>query len=181
MLEVEVKFRVRDVKSLVNRLRGFATHIGSNVEEDHYFNHPCRDFRSTDEAVRVRVYGSGKVTVTYKGPRLGGEGKVRVEYNVDVDSADNVINMLKALGFREVAVIRKERDEYTYGNYTIYVDKVDGLGDFLEVETLTNDQGIVGELVKGIVNFTKRMLNIGEDAIEPKTYLELIMSKVNQD
>jgi len=36
-------------------------------------------------------------------------------------------------------------------------------------------------LVKGIVNFTKRMLNIGEDAIEPKTYLELIMSKVNQD
>jgi Adenylate cyclase, class 2 (thermophilic) len=92
-----------------------------------------------------------------------------------------VINMLKALGFREVAVIRKERDEYTYGNYTIYVDKVDGLGDFLEVETLANDQGIVGELVKGIVNFTKRMLNIGEDAIEPKTYLELIMSKVNQD
>ncbi|KUO86543.1 MAG: hypothetical protein AT709_07990 [Caldivirga sp. MG_3] len=82
MLEVEVKFRIRDVKGLVNRLRGFATHIGSNVEEDHYFNHPCRDFRSTDEAVRVRVYGSGRVTVTYKGPRLG----VRVRLGLSITS-----------------------------------------------------------------------------------------------
>ncbi len=180
MFEVEVKFRVSNVDDIVGKLRSFATYIGSDVEEDHYFNHPCRDFAVTDEAIRVRLYGSGKVTVTYKGPRLSGEGKVRVEYNIDVDSASNVISVLKALGFREVAVIRKERMEYTYGNYTIYVDKVNGLGNFIEIETLTNDQGLVGELVKGIMGFARRTLGIKEDSVEPKTYLELILSKVSE-
>ncbi|MGC8570185.1 MAG: class IV adenylate cyclase [Caldivirga sp.] len=180
MFEVEVKFRVSNVDDVISKLRGFATYVGSDVEEDHYFNHPCRDFAATDEAVRVRLYGSGKVTVTYKGPRLGGEGKVRVEYNIDVDSASNTIGALKELGFREIAVIRKERTEYTYGSYTIYVDKVNGLGNFIEIETLTNDQGIVSELVKSIVSFAERALGVKKDSVEPKTYLELMLSKISE-
>lgn len=177
MFEVEVKFRISDVNQVISKLNGFATYLGNDTEEDHYFNHPCRDFANTDEAIRVRIYGSGRVMVTYKGPRLKGEGKVRVEYNIDVDSADEVINTLKALGFREVAVIRKERLTYTYSNYTIYVDKVSDLGDFLEVETLTNDQGIVNDLVKGIISFARKMLNIDEKNIEQRTYLELILGR----
>lgn len=179
MIEVEVKFRISDgdYDRLHKLLNALASALGKETEIDIYFNHPCRDFQKTDEAIRVRVYGTGKATLTYKGPRLASRGKARIEYNVDVEPTDTIVNILTSLGFTKVAEIKKERVIFTYENYTIYLDKVEGLGSFLEVETMTSDAGLSDKLAGEIIGFVKNRLGISESSIEPKTYLELYLAK----
>ena len=179
MFEVEVKFRVSDLNTVEPIVRGFAAFLEEDIEEDHYFQHPCRDFSKTDEALRVRVYGNGRVTVTYKGPRVRGPGKARVEYNIDVEPLEEALNALKALGFVEVAVIRKRRRIYTFGSYTIYLDSVEGLGNFVEVETMVSDESLVSRAMGEVIEFAKSRLGLGEALIEPRTYLELALGKVS--
>ena len=56
MIEVEAKFLVPDEATLMGSLRPHfddAT-MTEYVQADEYFNHPCRDFNITDEALRIR-------------------------------------------------------------------------------------------------------------------------------
>ncbi len=66
--EVEQKFRLSELESLRRRLLEMGA-IAKETEDqvDTYLRHPCRDFRATDEALRIRRI-QGNALVTYKGP-----------------------------------------------------------------------------------------------------------------
>ena len=57
--EVEQKFRLGEqAESIIARLAEIgASEIGEARQADHYFNHPVRDFATTDEALRIRSVG----------------------------------------------------------------------------------------------------------------------------
>ncbi len=75
--EVEQKYRVQDPPQLIRNLAtmGFSERV-VELHEDTYLRHPCRDFRATDEAFRVRVVNE-TCCLTYKGPREPGIVKTR--------------------------------------------------------------------------------------------------------
>ena len=53
--EVEQKFLVDDPEALQNRLIELgASPSPSEQHSDTYYNHPCRDFSETHEALRIR-------------------------------------------------------------------------------------------------------------------------------
>ncbi len=80
-LEAECKFRVEDARLLEERLaRVQALFIGTESHCDTYLRHPSRDFRQTDEALRVREI-DGQPHITYKGPRQPGPIKIRRRSN----------------------------------------------------------------------------------------------------
>ncbi len=183
MFEVEVKFRLRD-REEAERVRECLERIDAKlledvVEEDLYFSHPCRDFSKTDEALRVRALRRGtleEIFLTYKGPRLGSEAKTRREATVQVDNRDVLLEILESLGFRPVARVRKRRLVYTKENYTITLDEVDGLGYFVEIEVVTDSEDLADRCVRDILNFAST-LGLGEDRIERRTYLEMLLEK----
>jgi len=79
MYEVELKFPVADLPALERRLAELAGRFYAPVDQvDRYFNHPCRDFAQTDEALRLRHHGDG-VAITWKGPRIDAATKTRRE------------------------------------------------------------------------------------------------------
>ena len=104
MLEVEQKFRVDDLDAMERR-------IVENLEiesvfeleqQDWYFSHPDRDFRATDEALRIRrtqVAGNDSASstlITYKGPRLnsgtaGRDFKTRREIELPIGGDRHLI------------------------------------------------------------------------------------------
>ncbi|ACB39025.1 class IV adenylate cyclase [Pyrobaculum neutrophilum] len=169
MLEVEVKYRAHlaAVKSRLPSL-GFSP-SGAQSEEDVYFQHPCRNFAETDEALRVRVVG-GRVEVTYKGPRLGLGGKTRAEITAEADLG--VLEVLERLGFKPVARIRKRREYYTGRGLTVSLDWVEGLGEFVEIEKVVEGEGEVAAAVAEIRRLAAE-LGVGEEVGE--TYLELFL------
>jgi len=138
-IEVEVKLRVacEALEALASRLEGLGYRGVESREVDVYYSHPCRSFPATDEALRVR-FSQGRVRVTYKGPRLPGKFKARVE--VEAEAEGDVDAILEALGFHPAVRVVKERRYYRVGEVTVSLDKVEGLGCFVEVEAPSEEQ-----------------------------------------
>src|SRR5438105_3761633 len=116
MLEVEMKFRVGDFASFEAKLVSEgARETARRHDADHYFNAPDRDFAQTDEALRVRRIGQENY-VTYKGPKRDLHTKTRTEIEVPLargdEAANDFMRLLMSLGYRPVAVVRKERRIY---------------------------------------------------------------------
>ena len=173
MIEVEAKFRVGDVAAVEARLAELGARLVAEVVEvDAYFNHPCRDFAASDEALRVRRVGES-VSLTYKGPRVG-PGKTRREVSVTVDG--DVEGLLAALGFREVARVVKRRRYYSLGDVTVALDWVEGLGVFVEVEVSVGDESLVEEGFRRVMDVALR-LGLDPSAMERRTYLEMVLGK----
>ena len=140
MYEVEVKVDA-DHEVVRRRLDELgAEPVGTVVQEDTYYDAPHREFAETDEALRIRrerSAGGESARLTYKGPLVEAASKTREEIETGVESGEAVDGILGALGFEPVATVRKRRDRYRQDEYTIALDDVDGLGEFVEVETET--------------------------------------------
>lgn len=87
MYEVEQKYRLADVAAVEAALaRLGATWHGTAEQVDRYFNHPCRDFGVTDEALRLRRTDDA-LAITWKGPRLDATAKTRREIELPLAEA----------------------------------------------------------------------------------------------
>ncbi|WP_440059064.1 class IV adenylate cyclase [Thermogladius sp. 4427co] len=174
MIEAEVKIRARgspgDVIDWFKKM-GFRE-VGECFEEDHYFTHPCRDFKSTDEALRYRIEkcnDSVKYFLTYKGPRRSmGVVKVRDEIEVGFDQSTfaSLIEVFRRLGFVDRYVVRKRRIAMSKPGLLAYIDIVEDLGLFVELEGILDE-----EITKKIVSSEWFSGFVG------KTYLEMLLEK----
>lgn len=140
MYEVEVKVRA-DHSAVRERLAAFdAESLGTVEQSDTYYDHPGRDFAETDEALRIRRERRSDVDgtdsrVTYKGPLVDEASKTREEFETGVQDGETMAAILEGLGFEAAATVEKTRDRYRVDGYTVTLDRVDGLGEFVEVET----------------------------------------------
>jgi adenylate cyclase class 2 len=169
MLEVEIKAYCDDPAALRDRVTELGgTLEGSLIEEDSYFNHPSRDFATTDEAFRIRRTPEGSV-VTYKGPKIGERSKTRYENEVALDDADAFAEILLRLGFRPVRAVKKRRELYALEGAHVCLDSVEGLGYFAEIEILSEDRE---EAEQKLFTLAERL---GLARFERRSYLELLL------
>jgi adenylate cyclase class 2 len=152
MFEVEVKLRAaHDTVRPVLERHG-ATAMGALEQVDTYYDAPHRDFGETDEALRVRREESddeATVKLTYKGPLVDTESKTREEFETVVGDGETIRELLEALGFEPAATVRKHRERFALEGYTVALDRVAGLGEFVEVETAAVE-GDVSEAREGV-------------------------------
>jgi len=170
MIEVEVKARAR-ADTLERILALGAILMGEENHRDLYFNSPFRDFRKSDEALRIRIKEEG-ARLTYKGPRMDAMTKSRLERTVQIDDPVEMEQILASLGFVLSAEVRKRRTKYSLGDVTLALDEVEGLGSFLEVEAGGEADW---EEQKEKVLFILRDLGL-EESIR-SSYLELLEEK----
>jgi adenylate cyclase class 2 len=137
MYEVELKVQT-DHDAVRERLADTeAALVGTVEQDDIYYDAPDRDFAETDEALRVRTERTDDDTetrLTYKGPLVEQESKTREEAKTAVADSDALAHILTGLGYEPAAEVSKERTRYRLEGYTITLDTVDGLGEFVEVE-----------------------------------------------
>jgi len=174
MIEVEVKLPLSDADELKRRLSELgATFITAEDERDVYFNAPHRDFANTDEALRIRF--SKDTTLTYKGPKLDKVSKTRKEIVVPIADADQAIDVLKALGFKEVATVVKRRQKYQLDDINISIDDVRELGTYVEIETMTSCEEYQPALNRIFETLYK--LGLSKEDMIRESYLELILRR----
>lgn len=184
LLEVELKFPVANPQQFMNDLqnRWHARADGVVQQEDTYFNHPTRDFASTDEAFRIRRTGD-RCVLTYKGPKLGSTAKTREEIELQIfhdddraDAFSSAVQMLTTLGFRQVRTVHKQRQsfqcQYRNHNIAVAVDTLPDVGTFVEFEmVVTEAERAVAETT--IVEFA-REFQLRDS--ERRSYLEIVLS-----
>ncbi len=169
MLELEVKAALSD--DVLERLRRLhLPRVDRQVQVDTYYKHPCIDFVATDEALRIRR-AEGATTVTYKGPRLSRETKMREEHELVVSDFREARAVLERLGFTPVATVEKTRERFERDDMCIVVDDVKGLGRFIEVEMLLEER--IEQAEERIFQFLEG-LGISRASTIRDSYLELL-------
>lgn len=173
MIEVEVKARVdhSKVRHVLENLG--AVEIRVEEQSDSYFTAPHRNFAKTDEALRIRSL-DGRAVLTYKGPKLDRVSKTREELETPVDE-NPTKKILQALGFSEAGIVRKKREIFRAEDITVCLDTVEGLGEFLEVEIVVEDeQKKIENSRKQLFEFLEQFGVGKEDSIRT-SYLEMIL------
>ena len=123
MIEVEIKAKIHDNKLAFEKIKEIGGEYShSEIQHDIYFNGETKDFRETDEALRIREIPEGddfKNILTYKGPKLNTETKTRKEIEVVIDDKVNMTEILISLGYKPSAIVDKVRRVFKYNDYTI--------------------------------------------------------------
>jgi len=191
MYEVEVKVPA-DHAAVRERLDALgADPVNAVEQEDTYYDAPHREFAETDEALRVRretVHGLGEETaetaedadafaeLTYKGPLVEAESKTRREIETEVEEGEAAGDLLSALGFDPAATVRKERERFALDGYTVTLDAVEGLGEFVEVETEVPDEESVEAAREAAFEVLEKLGLDSDDQIRT-SYLGLLLEQ----
>jgi adenylate cyclase, class 2 len=132
--EVEIKFRIGNVRELTRRLRaaGFRQVTGRTHEVNTLYDFFDRRLRKRGELLRLRKYGT-EWLLTHKAKGATGRHKTRVERQTKVDDGGKMDAILQALGFVPTFRYEKFRSEWTDGKGLVVVDHTP-IGDFGEIE-----------------------------------------------
>ncbi|RLF78750.1 class IV adenylate cyclase [Palaeococcus sp. (in: euryarchaeotes)] len=175
MIEVELKGYADD--EIFKEVRERFEFLRREVHEDTYYQHPCRDFSKTDEALRIRIKrfdGHFEAFLTYKGAKLDESSKTRREIEVPIAEPDKYEEILRVLGFREVITVRKIREKYfVKKGIIITLDDVEDLGKFVEIEELV-EEGDIKEIASELREILR---DVGVKRFERRSYLELLLAK----
>lgn len=175
--EVEQKFAVADMPGLEARvlsLGGVAS--APRLESDQYYNHPARDFATTDEALRIRRIGDSAF-LTYKGPKIDATTKTRRELEIPLDAGNSTewAEMLQTLGFRPVAEVRKRRRKvflaWQQRRVEVSLDDVEEVGQFVELELIAAESEVAA--ARDCLAALAERLGLGHG--ERRSYLELLL------
>ncbi len=176
MIEVEIKAKLYSKMETLNNIKKIGG-VYSHTEKQHdiYFNAPHKDYKDTDEALRIRVIPKDddfERILTYKGPKIDSKSKTRKEIEVQIGDTEKMTDILINLGFKPTAVVDKVRRIFNYEDYTITLDKLEGLGYYMEIEYVAEDDSDIEEIRDKIIKVFEK-LNITE-GFERTSYLELL-------
>ena len=188
--EVEVKTTVSDLESIRNALERIgAQQLNSETQADAYYDHPCRAFQETDEALRLRrrlPYSQGPrehvdesrplYELTYKGPKVDPLSKTRIELSVGLFDVATAKSLLDHLGFRYVAEVVKKRVFYSLEDLTLSLDEVDGVGNYLEIEQVVESKELI-EPMRDRMFAVLEKLGLDSETSTRSSYLEMFLEK----
>src|SRR2546428_2710432 len=110
MEEIEIKFVVKDTKSITEKLRklGFRISVGRHREKNYLFDDGSGSLQKAGKLLRVRKTPSSQ-TVTFKGPiSAASKLKHRDEIECRIENAETIIRIFEEVGFK----VRTEYSKY---------------------------------------------------------------------
>lgn len=137
-VETEIKFRVKDVPELTERLKAAGFHLDTprTFESNVLYDTPDRRMRARTEILRVRQYGE-KWVLTHK--RLPDQGpgedrhKHRVETETEVSDGRALDPVFRSLGLVPAFRYEKYRTEWSDAEGHCVIDETP-IGVFAELE-----------------------------------------------
>ena len=129
------------------------------IENDEYFTDIKSNFIKNRTCLRLRNINNEKLEVTFKGKSLQLQGQYsKIENNIkaDINEYDNFVSLFSSLGYYSYVCVNKERIVYKYNNKkierNIMIDKLEGIGAFVEFEILSNSDTYDRKLLKKELN-----------------------------
>jgi adenylate cyclase len=163
---VEIKAAVMDLAVIHEKAARLADEGPVALEQEDVFFHSPRG------RLKLRRLGAGRAElIAYERPDAAGpkESRYVVHPTTDPEGLQNALAM--ALGIR--GVVRKHRTVYIIGRTRVHLDRVQGLGDFVELEVVLSDEQDVGD---GFVMARRLMAELGipESQLVEKAYIDLL-------
>jgi adenylate cyclase len=166
---VEVKARVAGLPAIEARAAKLADRGPELIRQDDTF------FRCAHGRLKLRDFGDGRAElIAYQRPDESGPKVSDYVITPSTDPAGLREVLARSLGM--IGRVRKQRTLYLAGATRIHLDRVDGLGEFVELEVVLDDSQSPDD---GVVLARQLLaqLGIGTDALVEGAYLDLLTSK----
>jgi len=194
MYEIELKAHVDDKAAVINKLNEFAQFLESVKKDDTYwgiFKETENGLQKIQARIRKEINltnpSKSKIYLTYKRKesRFDNNGKVyevNDEKESELSDAVALESLFEDLGMKIVLTKQKAAIGYQFGEAHIELCTVPPLGDFLEIEIISeqNDEKTVFEKRKKLLEVLK-LCEISEEKIENRYYSEMLKEVSNQN
>lgn len=179
MVEVELKFPVSSLKEIRQKIHLLgAVFDGVSIQTDEYFNDPKRNYAELDLAVRIRQ-SDEKFWLTFKGPNLDPEAKIRKEIEMplkDSVAAEQMQGVLLGMGLVPVAKVIKRREKFIgradLSAVHFCLDEVTEVGGFIELESVVPTQKDVEPAKLRLFTLANQLGLFGSTR---RSYLEMLL------
>ena len=167
LLNFEFKARLQDataVRATLKRLR--ARFLGTDRQVDTYFHVPAG-------RLKIREGRLENSLIFYQ--RTNSAHARRSAVEMMLLPRRNSVRVILSSALGVLAVVDKRREIYFVGNVKIHLDRVRGLGTFVEVEAMTRTGDI--KKVRAQAAKFQKLFGIPEADIVPQSYSDLILKK----
>jgi predicted adenylyl cyclase CyaB len=163
---VEIKARIDDIKTLTAKVAGIADKGPIEIFQDDTF------FACPKGRMKLRTFSDTKAElIFYKRPNQAGP-KESV-YSIAPITAPDKTREVLSQGYGQTGRVRKQRTLFLIGKTRVHLDRVEGLGDFMELEVVLADNESTESGVK-VANELLRKLGIPPDHLIEGAYVDLL-------
>jgi adenylate cyclase, class 2 len=153
-----------------------ATFVKETEKRDNYYGPERKraldiDF-AKDPIFRIRSE-EGKAVVAVKRREIDDGVEINDELEFEIADQASFREFARLIGFAPFIVKRKKSRRYSLGRATIELQKVDPLGDFIEIEILVEDREDIPEAQAEIRALLERF-GVPKEKIEPRQYIDLL-------
>lgn len=166
---VEVKARIASVEALLSRARALADGPEERIEQDDTF------FACAHGRLKLRDFGDGCGELIHY-ERADAEGPKLSDYVRAPTSDPAALREALARAHGVVGRVRKSRWLLMAGATRIHLDRVEDLGDFMELEVVLRDDQSVAD-GEAIAESLMAQLGIGDEQRLAGAYLDLLRAR----
>lgn len=180
-IEVEIRSRVNNFEGIKNSLRKMgASFIKTESQTDKIFGADKfldADHKMAEGGIVARIRGvNGKNNLEFKEILREGGG---IELSCPMASIAIGEKILKKLDFKEAFTVKKNREVYSYNNFVICLDKVEQLGNFIEIEKKINSEDKIEEIKEDCLALLEKIAPGAK--VENRKYGDLMQELINQN
>lgn len=181
MREVEIMARLDDVDQFIDRLSAIGVLVREVLEQDDRIYVPKPLVLAEVDAyitpiLRIRTENGIHRFTLKRNAEPGTDSLNNIEHEVVVSSASTMDQILDELGQHVCMNVVKTRRLAVYGDFELSIDSVVGLGDFVEVEVLSEEADDVTGTRERMWDFLER-LGIPRSAQVTESYDRQIAAK----
>jgi len=168
---IEIKARVASLEELTKRVRQVSDAPSTRLNQDDTFFH-CPHGR-----LKLRDFGDGRgELIAYERADRAGPKASHYRISETADPTGLRATLSDALGV--LGRVRKHRQVIMVGRTRVHLDKVDGLGEFMELEVVLEPDE-PAEAGQREAEELMAALGIGADELIEGAYLDLILARTD--
>ena len=166
---IEIKARIKSVEKLLPRARAIADDGPTEIVQDDTF------FSCPNGRLKLRAFSeTAGESIFYQRPDQAGPKESF--YVISRTASPNTLREALSLAYGQCGRVRKHRTLFMAGRTRIHLDRVEGLGDFLELEVVLSE----GETTESGVKVAHELLarlGISPQQLIDGAYVDLLRPK----
>lgn len=179
MREIEVKASISSVQTIIDALAKQGVVAGEQVtQHDRVYGLPGVDGGGDNSAPWLRIRSEtrqGKTSHFFTLKRSVTSQLDSIEHETEVSDESELKMIIKQLSFSLYSDLTKTRQKAHIGDIEVCIDTVDGLGSFVEVEKLTDEDADI-EVIRAELWQVLHLLGVEPDSEVTDGY-DVLMNK----
>ena len=170
---IEIKARIESVASLLPKVVAISDSGPTKIEQDDTF------FQCGSGRLKLRAFSpsSGELIFYRRPDELGPKESF---YLIAPTSAPDQMREVLSCAYGEIGCVHKHRTLFLAGRTRIHLDKVEALGEFLELEVVLANDEPAGEGVR-TAHHVLAELGIAANQLVEGAYLDLLLKSADQN